>query len=134
MNGPDNSTNRPRFALGIAIAICLSLLFAGCTSTRFHSPSQGANLQAEVRVGDQVICRMNDGTQRAFTVTAVEPATVVGESVRVPTADIYSIEVTRIDGMKTMKETGKFVGSVVVATGLIALCLVAHGFPVGGFK
>ena len=77
---------------------------------------------------------MSDGTQTAFTVTAVEPATLVGENVRVPAANILYIEVTRFDGTKTIMETGKFVGSVVLATGLIALCLVAHGFPTTAFR
>jgi hypothetical protein len=134
MNGTDKASNRSRSTLGIAIVICLSLLFSGCTSTRFHSPSQGANLSAEIRVGDKVDCRMNDGTQKVFTVTAVEPAALVGESVRVPVADISSIEVTRLDGTKTIKETGKVVGGVVLLTGLLALCLASHGFPIGGFK
>lgn len=85
-------------------------------------------------MGDQVNCKMSDGTQKAFIVTAVEPATLVGENVRVPVADIMFIEVTRFDGTKTIKETGKFVGSVVLVTGVIALCLVAHGFPVTSFR
>lgn len=131
-------SNRARATLGIAIAICLSLLFSGCTSTRFHSPSQGANLAAEVRVGDQINCRLTDGTQKAFTVIAMEPATLVGESVRVPVADISTIEVTRFDGKRTIKETGKVVGNVVGgvvgACLAISLCLVLHGAPIRSFR
>lgn len=59
---------RPGFTLVITAMLGVSLLFSGCTSTRFHTPSAGANLSAEVRVGDQINCQMNDGTQKAFTV------------------------------------------------------------------
>ena len=134
MNNKFRASRRPRHAFGIAVVVCLSCLFSGCTSTQFRSAAQGANLPAEVRVGDQVNCQMSDGTQKAFVVTAVEPATLVGENLRVPIADIQSIEVTRFDGTKTIKETAKFVGGVVLVTGVIALCLVAHGFPITSFR
>lgn len=108
------------FTVLITAMLGLSLLFSGCTSTRLHHPSAGANLLAEVRVGDQINCRMNDGTDKAFTITAVEPAALVGEAGRVPLADISFLEVTRFDGKKTILQTGKVVGAVVICTAALA--------------
>jgi hypothetical protein len=63
---------------------------------------------------------MNDGTQKAFTVTVVEPTALVGEAVRLPIADISSVAVTRFDGKKTVLQTGKVVGVVILGTAVLA--------------
>jgi hypothetical protein len=126
---------QPRVAkIVISGLICLSLLWTGCTSTRFQSAAQGANVAAEVRVGDRVECKLQDGSKQGFVVKTVEAGALVGESIRVPIADIASLEITRFDGKKTMVEAGKVVGGVVLISGLLALCLVAHGFPITSFR
>lgn len=134
MNTKDHASSRPLAARAIALVVSLGMLFSGCTSTRFHTPSSGTSLTAEVRVGDRVNCRMNDGTQKTLTVTAVEPATLVGENIRVPVAEVSSIEITRFDGKKTITESFKLVGGVVLVTGMIGLCLVSHGAPILAFR
>lgn len=125
---------RSRANLAIALTVGLSLFLSGCMSTYSHSPAQGANLPQEVRVGDRVECKLQDGTQKSFTVTAVEPTALVGESVRLPIADISSLEVTRFDGVKTVKSVGKVVGGAVVISALVALCIVTRGAPLWSIK
>jgi hypothetical protein len=109
-----------RLTLAIALATCISLFCTGCTSTRFHSPSAKTNLAIEVRVGDRVVCHLNDGAKKAFSVTAMEPDALVGPAERVPVADVTSIEVTRFDGKKTIVQAGKVVGTVVLCTVALA--------------
>jgi hypothetical protein len=106
----------PHIALGIVIAISLSLISSGCTSTRVHVPSRGANLPTAVRVGDRVDCTLLDGTQKVFTVTAVEGANLVGESTLVPIAEVSYVAVTRFDGVKTAKSIGLGAATVLYVT------------------
>ena len=54
-----------------------------------------------------------DGTHQKFAVTGVEDAALVGKNVRVPYADIASLDVQRADGIHIGKK-GLIIGAVIV--------------------
>lgn len=118
-----SASNHRYCARFVAFCLGLALLGSGCTSTRFVSTAGSTDLTTRIHPGDRVDCRMPDGTTKSFVVTAVEPAAVVGDSIRLSTAEISYIEVTGFDGKKTLKAAG----GVAVIAGLVAVVAATHG-------
>lgn len=123
MNPSKSASPRSRFTRLVGSCLALALFCSGCTSTRFVSTAGSTDLTTVIRAGDRVDCKLHDGTSKNFTVTAVEPSALVGDSLRLTIAEIAYIEVTAFDGKKTLK----VVGGVVAVAGLTALVIASQG-------
>ena len=75
-----------------------------------------------VNVGESVVVKTTSGQTRKFTVTSVEDDALVGKNVRVPYADMASLDVSRQGEHKV--STGLIVGIVI---GVAALALALSG-------
>jgi len=78
----------------------------------------------DVKIGESVVVTKKDGSKQKFAVTGVEDAALVGQNVRIPYADIASLDVQRGDGMHIGKK-GLIIGAVIV--GAIAVAAASGG-------
>jgi hypothetical protein len=101
------------------ITVC-AFLATGCTSLQNVPLTRNgqASERPDVKAGESVVVTKKDGTTQKFTVLSVEDDALAGHNVRVPYADIASLEVKRSDGGGT--KTALIVGAVVVGIAGIA--------------
>jgi hypothetical protein len=127
-----NSTRKSRFRSLVALLTGVSVLFTGCVSMRsVPLPVSGQPAQTvAVKVGDKVQVQTRSGETFVFTVTAVESDTLAGKSepagkeVRVKYQDIASLQVERVDAVRTSLAG---VGTVLIIVGVAALVFVLGG-------
>jgi hypothetical protein len=118
-----------RFRFAVAILTGVNVLFTGCVSMRsVPLPVSGQPTQTvAVKVGDKVQVQTRSGETFSFTVTAVESEALAGKSeavgneVRVKYQDIASLQVERVDAVRT---TLAGVGTVLIIVGVAALVFV----------
>jgi hypothetical protein len=105
-----------------------AFLVTGCASMQpiALNHSTGHVERPSVNVGESVVVKTTSGQTRKFTVTSVEDDALVGKDVRVPYAEMASLDVSRAGGHKM--STGLIVGIVV---GVVALA-AALGSGGGG--
>jgi hypothetical protein len=84
-----------------------------CTTMQPVAAADLGKVTSIVNAGDRVACTLRDGSRVAFKVTAVEPAALVGDSRRVPVAEIAQMEIRRIDTGKTVLLCVVIVGAAV---------------------
>lgn len=113
----------------IALLTIAAFLTTGCASMQPVALNHGAAgvERPAVHVGETVVVKTTSGQTRKFTVTAVEDDALVGEGVRVPYAEIASLDASRAGGHKM--STGLIVGIVV---GVAALAVALGGGSGGG--
>ncbi len=110
--------------LGVA-----AFLATGCTSLQavpLAQSSQGS-ARPNVEVGESVVVTKKDGAKQKFKVSAVNDDALVGQNVRVPYADMASLQVERSDGSHTK---AILIGAAIV--GAIAIAAAASGGGSGG--
>ena len=102
-----------RLRAGI-VALMITSLLSACTTTRVTSFGQPTPAASEIQPGDQVVCRMQDGSSVQFTVTETDATTIRGKDQEVKKADVASVEIRRFSGAKT----------VITVAALVALGVV----------
>jgi hypothetical protein len=124
-----NSTRKFRFKSLVALLTGVSVLLSGCVSMRsVPLPVSGQPTHTvAVKVGDKAQVQTKSGETFVFTVTAVESDTLAGKSesagkeVRVKYQDIASLQVERVDAVRTSLAG---VGTVLIIVGVAALVFV----------
>lgn len=113
----------------IALLAVTAFLATGCASLQpvALNNSTGHVGRPAVNVGESVVVKTTSGQTRKFTVTSVEDDALVGKNVRVPYADMASLDVSRQGEHKV--STGLIVGIVI---GVAALALALSGGGGGG--
>jgi hypothetical protein len=109
----------------IAVASVLSFLVTSCTSLHtvaIPSPENPSLLPA-VKAGDSVEVTTKTMERKTFEVTAVEADALVGRGVRVPYAEMATLEVKRIRKGPT---AALIVGIVIVVGSIIAAAQTAE--------
>jgi len=108
----------------IALVAVTTFLTTGCASLQPVSLNHSAARieRPAVNVGESVVVKTTSGQTRKFTVTSVEDDALVGKGVRVPYAEMASLDVSRAGEHKM--STGLIVGIVV---GVAALALALGG-------
>src|SRR3982750_4377073 len=108
----------------VALLAVTTFLTTGCASLQPVALNHSANRieRPSVNVGESVVVKTTGGQTRKFTVTSVEDDALVGKGVRVPYAEIASLDVGRAGEHKM--STGLIVGIVV---GVAALALALSG-------
>ena len=127
-----NSIRKSRFRSLVALMTGMSVLFTGCVSMRsVPLPVSGQPTQTvTVKVGDKVQVQTKNGEIYVFKVTAVESEALVGKSepagkeVRVKYQDIASLQVERVDAVRTSLAGA---GTVLIIVGVAALVFVLGG-------
>jgi hypothetical protein len=119
----------PSWRRAIALLAVTAFLSTGCASLQPVALAHSGDRieRPSVNVGESVVVKTTSGQTRKFTVTAVEDDALVGAGVRVPYAEMASLDVSR-QGEHKMK-TGVIVGIVV---GVAALALALGGGGGGG--
>lgn len=110
----------------IALIAVTAFLTTGCASLQpvALKDSAGHVERPAVNVGESVVVKTAGGKTRKFVVTAVEADALVGEGVRVPYAEMASLDVSRA-GEHKMKP-GVII-AIVAAAGALALALGGGG-------
>ncbi|HEV7609755.1 MAG TPA: hypothetical protein VGO61_20640 [Steroidobacteraceae bacterium] len=118
--------NMYRWKRVVALVTVATFLTTGCTSLQNVPLTQHDQTisRPDVKVGESVVVTKKGGAQQKFTVTGVEDAALVGKNVRVPYADIASLDVQRADGSH-MSKKGLIIGAVIV--GALAVAAAAGG-------
>jgi hypothetical protein len=108
----------------VALIAITAFLTTGCASLQPVALNHSADRieRPSVNVGESVVIKTTSGQTRKFTVTSVEDDALVGKDVRVPYAQIASLDVSRAGEHKM--STGLIVGIVV---GVAALALALGG-------
>ena len=106
-----------------------AFLATGCTSLQTVpvAQTQQGSVRPNVEVGESVVVTKKDGAKQKFKVSAVNDDALVGQNVRVPYADIASLQVERSDGSHTK---AILIGAAIV--GAIAIAAAAGGGGGGG--
>jgi hypothetical protein len=113
----------------VALLAVTTLLATGCATTQPVALNHSGDRieRPAVSVGESVVVKTTAGQTRKFTVTAVEDDALVGKDVRVPYAQIASLETATAGGHKM--STGLIVG---LAVGVAALAVALGGGGGGG--
>jgi hypothetical protein len=113
----------------VALLAVTAFLTTGCASLQPVALNHSGDRieRPAVQVGESVVVKTTSGQTRKFTVTSVEDDALVGKNVRVPYADMASLDVSRAGQHKM--STGLVVGIVV---GVAALALALSGGGGGG--
>jgi hypothetical protein len=118
--------NSIRCQRAIALLVLTTFLSAGCATVQpvaITVPAQSGPAPS-VNVGESVVVKTADGQTRRFTVTAVEADALVGKDVRVPYAQMSTLEVERAGHRKL--STGAIIG-IVAAVGALAVAIGSGG-------
>jgi hypothetical protein len=115
----------PAWQRAIALFAITAFLTTGCASLQPVSlnHSAGSIERPSVNVGESVVVKTTSGQTRKFAVTAVDDDALVGNGVRVPYAEIASLQVSR--AQHKMK-TGVIVG-IVAGVAALALAIGSGG-------
>jgi hypothetical protein len=118
-----NTLRRQR---AVALIVVATYLAAGCASMQPVALNHSAQRieRPAVNVGESVVVKTTSGETRKFTVTSVEDDALVGKGVRVPYAEMASLDVSRTGEHKM--HTGLIIG-IVAAVGALALALGSGG-------
>jgi hypothetical protein len=118
--------NTPRWHRAITLIVVTTFLASGCATLQpVHLARSAQGIERpDVKVGESVVVKTTQGDTKKFTVTAVENDALDGKDVRVPYADIASLEVRRA-GEHQMKP-GVVIG-VIAAVAALALVLGGSG-------
>jgi hypothetical protein len=113
----------------LVFIVTASFTLTSCTSLQgvtLPSAERPSQLPA-VKPGETVVLTTRSGQTQSFEVTAVEADALVGKNIRVPYADIATLNVRRFNSART--------GIVAIVVGAIALIavLVAVIEDEGGF-
>jgi hypothetical protein len=121
--------SRSIFHRAIALLAVTAFLTTGCASLQPVALNHSANHteRPAVNVGESVVVKTTSGQTRKFTVTSVEDDALVGNGVRVPYAEMASLDVSKAGEHKMSK--GLIIGIVV---GVAAIALAASGGGGGG--
>jgi len=113
----------------VSLVAVAAFLTTGCASMQpiALDHSAGRVARPSVNVGESVVVKTTNGQTRKFTVTSVEDDALVGKDVRVPYAEMASLDVSRAGEHKM--STGLIVGIVV---GVVALAAALGGGGGGG--
>ena len=108
----------------VALLAVTAFLTTGCASLQPVALNHSTNSveRPSVNVGESVVVKTTSGQTRKFIVTSVENDALVGKGVRVPYAEMASLDVSRAGEHKM--STGLIVGIVV---GVAALALALSG-------
>jgi hypothetical protein len=118
--------NTLRWQRAVALIVVATYLTTGCASLQpvaLNHSSQRIERPA-VNVGESVVVKTTGGETRKFTVTEVGDDALVGKNVRVPYAEMASLEVSRAGEHKM--STGMIIG-IVAAVGVLAVALGGGG-------
>ncbi|HTU66484.1 MAG TPA: hypothetical protein VMF52_11085 [Steroidobacteraceae bacterium] len=115
-----------RFQRAVAAIVLTAFLVTGCATTQpvAVDVSGMPGKTPAVHVGESVVVKTVNGETRRFTVTGVETDALVGKDVRVPYADISTLDVKRPGEHKL--STGAIVG-IVAAVGVLAVAIGSGG-------
>jgi hypothetical protein len=113
----------------VALLSITAFLTTGCASMHPVALNHSADRveRPAVNVGESVMVKTKSGQTRRFTVTSVEDDALVGQGVRVPYAEMASLDVSQAGDHKMSK--GLIVGIIV---GVAALALALSGGGGGG--
>jgi len=118
--------NKSRWQRAITLVVVTTFLASGCATLQpvnlTHS-AQGIE-RPDVKVGESVVVKTTKGDTKKFTVTAVENDALDGKDVRVPYADISSLEVRREGEHKV--RPGVVIG-VIAAVAAVAVLVGSGG-------
>jgi hypothetical protein len=81
--------------------VVVLVLLCACRTMQPVEHANAGSLAGEVEAGDYVEVRTRDGRTLAFTVLAVTDDAIVGETVRVPRADIEEMRVKAVSKART---------------------------------
>jgi len=114
----------------VALLAVTTFLTTGCASLQPVALNHSGDRieRPAVNVGESVVVKTTGGQTRKFTVTSVEDDALVGKGVRVPYAEIASLETSGGAGQHKMS-TGLIVGIVI---GVAALAVALGGGGGGG--
>jgi len=85
------------------IVLVAAVAMTGCVSWNAVPLREGAFARGAVQVGEEVRGATRSGEEIAFTVTGVEEGSLTGDDgERVPSGDLTSLEVRRMDKVKTI--------------------------------
>lgn len=85
-----------------SIVIVLAVLLGtGCTTTQIVGQLSTQPADKFIRPGDQVDCKLRDGTRVVFKVVKIEDGVIVGEKHRVAANEIIRLEIKRFSATKT---------------------------------
>lgn len=120
------------FKRGVAAIAVTAFFVSGCATTQPVAVDVGSmGKPPAVQVGEAVKVKTVKGETRSFTVTAVEADALVGKDVRVPYADISTLDVQRAGSHKLSK--GAIIG-IVAAVGVVAVAVAgSHGGGSSGY-
>lgn len=108
-----------------------AFLATGCTSLQPvpMAQAQQGSARPNVEVGESVVVTKKDGAKEKFKVSAVNDDALVGQNVRVPYADIASLQVERSDGSHTK---AILIGAAIVGAIALAAAAGSSGGSGGG--
>lgn len=118
--------NTTHWQRAITLVVVTTFLASGCATlqpVQLARSAQGIE-RPDVKVGESVVVKTTQGDTKKFTVTAVENDALDGKDVRVPYADIASLEVRR-EGEHQVRP-GVVIG-VVAAVAALALVIGGGG-------
>lgn len=112
----------------VALIVVTTFLSTGCASLQPVAIDHSAQRieRPAVNVGESVVVKTTRGETRKFTVTAVEDDALVGKDVRVPYAEMATLDVRRAGEHKMSK------GMIIGAVAAVAVLAVAIGGGGGG--
>ena len=121
--------SRSIFHRAVALLTVTVFLTTGCASLQPVALNHSADRveRPSVNVGESVVVKTTSGQTRKFVVTSVENDALVGKDVRVPYAEMASLDVSRAGEHKMSK--GLIAGIVV---GVVAVALALSGGGGGG--
>ncbi|QEL54673.1 hypothetical protein [Chromobacterium paludis] len=114
-----------RKILAGSLIVMSSLCFTGCTSMRVIADNQqaisslGAPEQKQLKAGDKVNVKTNDGKQYVLTLSAVDQQGLEGkledgnQNMRLPWQAINEIQLSEVDGWKTAGLVALIAGIVI---------------------
>ena len=115
----------------IALLTVTAFLTTGCASMQPVALNHSADRieRPSVNVGESVVVKTTNGQTRKFTVTSVEDDALVGKDVRVPYAEMASLDVSR---PAEHKMSPGLIAGIVVGVAALALALGGGGGGGGG--
>lgn len=118
--------NTLHFQRAVALVVITAVLSTGCASLQPVALNHSAQRieRPAVNVGESVVVKTTSGETRKFKVTGVEDDALVGENVRVPYAEMASLDVSRA-GEHKMKP-GVII-AIVAAVGVLAVAMGGGG-------